>query len=316
MGNLYQDKEKEKKNEPVFNVTASRNTEVEEELERRRRKQEEQRRWMENDPARSQGMMQQNRVLPSREAAETELKKDYVKITEPVVPWEEFRYPDMSKELQDLMKETLNDSGRYPDPYYGVVKDAAQALAVAGSPEMKDFCLERMIRETRAYLDASSQAALQLRIDRCTRLFKQLTEYKLHLQSEREAIEKKNASKDKDARAILHYEEAIEDIKNEAVKPYPEDGDESGIEEYRKSVNAMGKLLSRHYVKLIGACEMYLLKKNKSLLGRKHYEAVQKRAETELENLDSVVNELLNADNKEEGITWGDAIRRKEKWDV
>ena len=78
----------------------------------------------------------------------------------------------------------------------------------------------------------------------------------------------------------------------------------------------MGKLLSRHYVKLIGACEMYLLKKNKPLLGRKHYEAVQKRAETELENLDSVVNELLNADNKEEGITWGDAIRRKEKWDV
>ena len=66
-GSIFKDKEEQLNKGPVFNVSASRNADVEEELERRRRRREEQERWMMNAPENNPAGAQKANVNKSNE---------------------------------------------------------------------------------------------------------------------------------------------------------------------------------------------------------------------------------------------------------
>ncbi len=314
MSELFKDQEEHKKKGPVFDVSRSMNAEVEEEQERRRRRQEEQRKWIENDPNRlnkSQTYKGSQRLLPDEEAAKKELKKDYFKITEPVVAWEEAKYPQMPDELHKLMKDILNDNKRMTKSHFGKVKDAVQDLAKADSDELKGYFINRLIIAASDYLDTSTKKTSEHRIRNCTRLISQLRNYKRTVLTEQERIERKNAGKDKEAREIIRYKTALEALKSDTIMPYPGTENEAKLNTYVDEINGMGMIFAMQYNKYISACDVYLSKKNKPQDGRRYIEKLRTKAEKELKIFNNALTEFLSENRTKKDITWGEAIERR-----
>ncbi|MBR6257305.1 MAG: hypothetical protein IKR23_08000 [Lachnospiraceae bacterium] len=282
MGDLFKNTEKQKDDKPVFDVTTGRNADIEEELERRKRQKDEQQKWM-NPPV-------------------------YFKITEPVVPWEEVRYPDMPEELHDLMREILNDNSRMTRSHFGKLKDAVQAAANAQGPEMKELRLAQLLIAGREYLETSTSKTNKRRVTNCKKLVQQLTDYRRKAEIERERVEKKNAGDDKDAQTIVRMSEALESLKKDSIRPYPADGSEEQISAYKKEISGMGMFFSMRYNKLISACDVYLSKKKKPQVAREHYKAIKEKAEAELKIFNNALTDFLIENSTRREISWGDAL--------
>ncbi|MBQ9866309.1 MAG: hypothetical protein IJM34_04750 [Lachnospiraceae bacterium] len=319
MGSLYEDKEKNKEQGSVFNVTDSRNTDIQEELERRKRREEETRKWMMNAPGQTQKRFEDfnkdkkkqkpsHGVLPSKEAAEEKLKKDYIKLTVPTFPWDAAKYPDMPQEMQDLIRDILADNSRMTMSHFGKLKAATEALASAESAEMKEVRLEQLLLSCREYLEKSTRGTKKKRVERCKKLTAHIVEYQKKREKEREAFDKNMAGGDKDAQEITRCMDALRALKTDRIRPYPAGGSEKELRDYRKEINGMGMFFSMQYNKLIDACDKFLSKKDKSIDSRLHYESVKKYYMSEHKIFNNALTDFLSEHGTRGDITWGEAV--------
>ncbi len=323
MGDLFKDKEEQKKKEPVFNVSDYRNADVLAEEERRKRIREEQRKWIENDPNRLENraheMAEKNRlhqgekekIYHSEEEAKKSLEKDYFKITEPTVKWEEAKFPTMPEELHKIMKDILNDDKRMSKSRFGRVKEAVQNLAKADNEQLQEYFVDQLILETRDYLNKATGRTYEHRINNCSKLLSGLRELKKTYISEQESIEKKAAGNDKEAKEVIRYKSGIEALKSNLIPPYPGKSDKAKLKSYQEEINNTGIIFTMQYNKYIAACDRYLNKKNLPRDGKSYVEKLMNKAEKELKIFNNALTDFLDESRELKDITWGDAITRR-----
>ena len=311
-GSIYKDKNEQLNKGPVFNVSASQNAEVEEELERRRRKREEQEKWMLNAPENKakENEINRSRIFSDEETAKQQLQKDYIKITEPVNPWQEERFPEFSKELNDLLKAVTADNSRMSRSHFGLVKEAVSQLAIAQNDDLRRYYLDLVYAAVGDYIDRSNEKTNKGRLERVIKLREEIKDHKRKLLSERERVEKLNASGDKDAGLIVKYWEAIEILKTDTIRSYPMGDDPEELNAYHKEINGMGMMFAMQYNKLISACDNYLSKMGKPAVAREHYEKMKKDAEAELKIFNNALTDFLSSSRRRE-VTWGDALSER-----